>query len=242
MGDKNKKDTLVNTYREDYLEIIQEMGKSIVLRKDEQIRTKNLLYLEKGVCALCVEGESGRDLSIIYFSPGRLLSFLPSIHEFYPHQTFSNCEPIYNCDFFIKAISDCSLISIDKDLFLEKFFHSLPLQTLIIQALVDNSFDLIAHIFNSLERPAWQRVAKLLYENMGNDPARKLKRKITYQEIATHLSIHPVTVAKIFSSLQTAGIISRRQSEITVTDPEGLLRIAMGKSQLFYKTGKNKKL
>lgn len=163
---------------------------------------------------------------------------MPSIGDFYPRHDFGRVAPILNSSFFVKAISDAQLFRIDKNLFLKEYFHSLPLQTLIVQALVENCFDLFTHIFNSVERPAWQRVAKFIYENMSGNPPRKLQRKITYQEIATHLSIHPVTVAKIFRALQSEGLIKREHSETTVNDPEGLLNIALGRSQLFYKSRK----
>lgn len=238
MGDNSNNDSLIKNYREECLEIIRGMGKRITMRKGEQMRSPDLFYLIKGLCALCIEGETGRDISIIYFTPGRLLNFLPSIGEFYPRHNFAGIAPVLSSSFFVKAISDAELFRINKDLFLKEYFHSLPLQTLIVQALVENCSDLFTHIFNSVERPAWQRVAKFIYENMPDSAPGKLRRKITYQEIATHLSIHPVTVAKIFKALQCEGIITRKHSETTINDPEGLLRIALGRAQLYYKSQK----
>lgn len=229
---------IIKGYRKECDDILRGMGQRFAMRKGEQLRSNDLYYLIDGVCALCLEGETGRDLALIYFRPGRLMNFLPSISKFYPLHNFPGSFPLFSSAFFVKAISDSQLFRIDKDLFLAKYFQSLPLQTLITQALVENCYDLFSHIFNSLEKPAWQRVAMQIYENMSDNPPGKLLRKITYAEIATRLSIHPVTVAKIFRALQAEGIIKREHSQITVLNATALLQIAQGKSQLYYKSRK----
>lgn len=227
--------SVLEQYKKEYLKLLEEIGEKTTLARGELLRKKDMYYLRQGVCALCMSGESGKDLSIIYFFPGRLFNFLPSLQGFYPRTSFPVYTQAVLPDFFVKAISDCELLRINHAKFLDIFFYSLPLQTLIIQALVDNCYDLFSHIFSSADMPAWQRVAMELLGNMETVSPHALKWRITYAEIATHLSLHVVTVAKICKALLRANVIRKEKSVIFVNDPERLLRIAQGRERIFYK-------
>lgn len=230
--------SILEAYRADYLKILEEIGEPTVLAKGEILRKRDIYYLRHGVCALCMSGESGKDIAIIYFFAGRLLNFLPSLEKFYPRTATPACKQAVLPEFFVRAISDCELLRIDHQRFLAIFFKSLPLQTLIIQALVDNCYDLFSHIFSSVEMPAWQRVALEFVSNMETTAPHALKLRVTYADIATHLSLHVVTVAKICKALQKNNIIHKEKSNIFVSDPQRLTRIAQGRERLFYRNEK----
>lgn len=227
------------TYRHEYLVILKSIGNEMTLPKGKQLRNNDLYYLLQGICSLCIEGENGKDVVLVYFMPGRIINFLPALKGFYPYSGKYPIDPIGNQYFFVKAISNCRLLHIDHKKFLEKYFDSLPLHSLIVQGLVENCYALFSHLFNSMQNPAWQRVAGILLHLMDKNPPHFLERRITYEEISTFLCIHPVTVAKIFRALLEAGIIARNKKIIRVCDPDRLERIAQGREHLFYKRRKD---
>lgn len=204
------------------------------MAKDDELRHDDIYYLVEGICTLCIEGENGRDHALIYFTPGRLLNFMPGMRAYYDIGEAAHRKQLMYSNFYIKAIVDSKLYHIKKDDFLETFFYNLPLNSLIIKALMENCIDLLAHIFNAQESTAWQRVSYVVYELMNKEPPHNLSRKFTYQEISNRLFIHPVTVAKIFKALFDQNILKKANSEIIVSDPAKLLKIAKGKEQLFY--------
>ncbi|MDE5879223.1 MAG: Crp/Fnr family transcriptional regulator [Desulfovibrio sp.] len=234
----------IEDYRRQGHELLKKLGEKAALPKGACLRrpqrsSMDIYFLVEGLCALCVEGASGKDMALIYFFPGRMINFLPAMEKYYPRRECALCFNAPFADFFVKAIKDCELLRVDYEVFMAEFVHSLPLQTLIIQSLVQNSYDLFTHMLKSLEMPAWQRVARELLENMDGPHPHILPRKITYAEIATHLSIHTVTVAKIFRALQDDGTIERVKNGIMIRDPERIWRIANGEERLFYKSGRS---
>lgn len=235
----------IEDYRQEVRERLKTVGEKIVLTRGETLRrpgqyTEDMYYLVDGLCALCMEGATGRDTAVIYFFPGRMLNFLPALQKYYPRRECALCYRAPLANFFIKAINDSELLRIKYQTFLKEYAHSLPLHTMIVQSLVENCYDLFTHLVKSLEMPAWQKVARELLENMDGPYPHVLSRKITYNEIATHLSIHTVTVAKIFRALQENGIIERVKNGIMICDPQRIWRIANGEERLFYK-GQEKK-
>lgn len=231
----------IEVYRREGYELLQKLGEKARLPRGETLRrpdrsSMDVYFLVEGLCALCMEGASGKDMALIYFLPGRMLNFLPSLEKYYPRTVCELCYQAPFADFFVKAIKDSELVRVNHRVFLEEFAQSLPLQTVIIQSLVQNCYDLFTHLLKSLEMPAWQRVARELLENMSGSEPHILPRKITYGEIATHLSIHTVTVAKIFRALQENGIIERLKNGIMIRDPLRIWRIANGEERLFYKS------
>ena len=236
----------IDDYRKKGRELLEKLGEKITLAEGEALRRpgkiyKDLYLLVDGLCALSIEGPTGKDMYVIYFFPGRVLNFLPALEKYYPRRQCALCYNAPTADFFVKAIKKSELLRIDYQIFLEKFGESLALHTLIIQSLVENCYDLFATMFKSLEMPAWQKVARELLENMEGPHPHILPRKLTYSEISTHLSIHTVTVAKIFRALQDNGIIERVKNGIMIHDPLRIWRIANGEERLFYKNSENKK-
>lgn len=231
----------IEAYRREGYELLKKLGERAELSRGKTLRrpkksSMDIYFLVEGLCALCMEGASGKDMAIIYFLPGRMLNFLPALEKYYPRTVCQLCYQAPFADFFVKAIKDSELLRVDYQLFLKEFATSLPLQTVIIHSLVQNCYDLFTHLLKSLEMPAWQRVARELLENMSGPEPHILPRKITYGEIATHLSIHTVTVAKIFRALQDNGIIERVKNGIMIRDPLRIWRIANGEERLFYKS------
>ena len=243
---KNTVESQIEAYRREGYELLKKLGEKAVLARGETLRrpdksSMDVYFLVEGLCALCMEATTGKDMALIYFLPGRMLNFLPALEKYYPRTVCELCYQVPFAEFYVRAIKTSELLRINYQRFLEEFAQSLPLQTVIIQSLVQNCYDLFTHLLKSLEMPAWQRVARELVENMSGPEPHILPRKITYGEIATHLSIHTVTVAKIFRALQDNGIIERVKDGIMIRDPLRIWRIANGEERLFYKSKSGKR-
>lgn len=226
-------------------EELQKIGERITVSKGGLLRSTDVHYqdvyfLEEGLCALYMEGLSGKDMALVYFFPGRLINFLPALEKFYPRRMCALCYNMPLAEFFVKALKDSVLLKIRQQDFLERYFKSLPFHALVIQSLVANCYDLFSNMSKTIELPAWQKVARELLENMEGPHPHILPRRITYNEIATHLSIHTVTVAKIFKALQENGIVERLKEGVMIKDPLRIWKIANGEERLFYKNQERK--
>ena len=233
---QNSPDSVFSAYRKTYVEMLRQMGEEYVLPKGKMMQQKDLYYLLEGKCALCIHGTEGEELSLIYFYPGRLLNFLPSLNKYYPLQHITNKRRVPLQSFVVRAVTDCRFLRIASDIFIKNYISSIELHSLIVQSLIENVYSLFSHSFNSPKLPVYQRICRLLLEIMNDTPPHTLQRHITYAEISTHLSIHTVTVAKVFKALRQAEIISRDMGNVTVINPNELRRIAEGKQRLPYKS------
>ena len=238
---KSTLESRIEENRREGYELLKKLGEKALLPRGETLRYPersfmDVHFLVEGLCALYMTGPSGKEVAVIYFLPGRMLNFLPALERLFPHKACELCHEAPFADFYVKAIKDCELVRVNCQVFLEEFVQSAPLQTVIIQSLVQNCQDLFSHLLKSLEMPAWQRVARELLENMSGPEPHILPRRITYGEIASRLSIHTVTVAKIFRALHDNGIIERVKKDIMIRDPLRIWRIANGEERLFYKS------
>lgn len=228
-------EALLNEYKEEYAAILREMGEEFSLSKGKKVQTEDLLYLIEGKCSLSCYAESGEEVALIYFYPQRLLNFMPSLTRYYPLQEINKKRSVPVQYFAVRAVENCRFLRISAKRFLERYFSSIPLHALIVHSLIENSFALFTHAFNSPLLPASQRICRLLVDLMRDEPPHTLLTPLTYAEISAHLSIHFVTVAKVFKALRKASIIDKKPGTITVLYPDELRRIADGKERLIYK-------
>ncbi len=215
--------------------LLRRIGKEERLAKGALLLTDHIYYLLEGLCALIHFGPLGEESSLIYFEAGRMLNFLPKLSRIYPMQpkTLRRRQP--RDTFAVRAKSACRLVRIDHDVFLRELDQSALLHSLLEQSLMENCLNLLARAGNSPLLPAPQRICRLLAELMPERAPYRLPRYMSYAEMAVHLSIHPVTVARIFQALKAEGIAWRDGGAICVFDPERLRRMACGEEALAYK-------
>jgi len=219
----------------EYEAILRTIGTLHVLHKGELLRTDHICYLLKGLCILSFYGPCGDESSLIFFEPGRLFNFLPKLSRVYPLQPKTVRRQLPRDAFAVRAKEDCQLILVDHNVFERELATSLPLHSLLVQSLTENCENLISHAGNSPLLPASQRICRLLAEMMSDYPPHALPAYLSYSEISLHLSIHPITVAKIFKALKEEGITARQGRTLAVADPERLRAIACGMEEFGYK-------
>ncbi len=221
--------------RQEYERALGKIGREIRLAKGESLLTDHIYYLLEGICVLLHFGPLGEETSLLYFEEGRMLNFLPKLSRVYPMQpkTLRRKQP--RDTFAVRAKTDCRLLRIDQDVFVRELGRSAGLHVLLEQSLAENCLNLLARAGNSPLLPVPQRICRLLAELMPSTPPYRLPRYMSYAEMALHLAIHPVTVAKIFKALKAEGIAWRDGGSVCVFNPERLRRIASGEEDLPYK-------
>ncbi len=84
-------------------------------------------------------------------------------------------------------------------------------------------------------KSAVARVCQLLLDFMTEDDQSVISRFLTYSEIAYYLSMHTMTVTKIFKALRENNIIHKTGQTATIIDKDALLAIADGDLELQYR-------
>jgi len=215
--------------------LLRQIGREERLARGDLLQTDHIYYLLEGLCVLIHYGPLGEESSLIYFEAGRLLNFLPKLSRVYPMQSKTLRRRQPRDTFAVRARTACRLLRIDHDVFVRELDKSAPLHALLEQSLAENCLNLLARAGNSPLLPAPQRICRLMAELMPESPPHRLPSYMSYGEMAVHLSMHPVTVAKIFQALKAEGIAWRERGAVCVFDVARLHRIASGEEELPYK-------
>lgn len=209
-------------------------SREIVVPRGTKLLIDRVYYLLEGAVTLTSMSVTGEHHSLIYFHPGDLLSFIPSVNQVYniPHEGFDFL--LYNESLAMYAKTPCRLISTEHREFMQHRDEE-PLKTLLIRGLAGNLMKIIVQSVNNCTLPATVRVCRMLSVFMEKDPPHTLPRYLTHTEIAGHLSMHVMTVTKIFQSLRKADILGRNHGVTFVKKPTELMNLASQRSQLSYR-------
>ncbi len=202
--------------------------------RGSKLRINRVYYLLDGCVTLTALSAVGGYHSLIYFHPGDLLSFIPSVNQAYaiPHDAFDFL--LYNESLTMVTKTPCRLVCTEHREFMQHMNEE-PLHTLLIRGLAGNLMKIIVQSVNNSTLPATVRVCRMLSVFMEPEPPHALPRYLTHTEIAGHLSMHVMTVTKIFQSLRKAGVLGRTRGVAFIKDPDALLNLASQHSQLSYR-------
>ena len=210
-------------------------SREITVPRGVKLMVDRVYFLLEGSVTLTALSATGGHHSLIYFHPGDLLSFIPSVNQAYaiPHEAFDIL--LYNESLAMCTKTPCRLICTEHREFMQHMDEE-PLKTLLIRGLAGNLMKIIVQSVNNCTLPATVRVCRLLSVSMEKDPPHRIPRYLTHTEIAGHLSMHVMTVTKIFQSLRKAGILGRDRGMTFVRNPEELMKLSSQISQLSYRT------
>ena len=210
-------------------------SREIAVSRGAKLPVNKVYFLLEGTITLTALSATGGHHSLIYFRPGDLLSFIPSVNQAYaiPHEAFDIL--LYNESLAMCTKTPCRLICTEHREFMQHMDEE-PLKTLLIRGLAGNLMKIIVQSVNNCTLPATVRVCRLLSVSMEKDPPHRIPRYLTHTEIAGHLSMHVMTVTKIFQSLRKAGILGRDRGMTFVRNPEELMKLSSQISQLSYRT------
>lgn len=209
-------------------------SREISVPRGTKLRVDRVYYLLEGAVTLTAMSAVGGAHSLIYFHPGDLLSFIPSVNQAYsiPHEAFD--FPLYNESLVMCTKTHCRLISMEHGEFM-KHMDEEPLKSLLILGLAGNLMKIIVQSVNNTTLSATVRVCRMLSVFMEKKPPHALPRYLTHTEIAGHLSMHVMTVTKIFQSLRKEGILGRDRGITFVKKPDDLMKLASQLSQISYR-------
>lgn len=210
------------------------VGKKIILAKGSNLVSEKVHCLEKGKCALCVNDPRGDPISMFYFRPGQMINFLPLLVQCFPFDKFIMQKKIPSNLFHVKALSDCELIVLDTEWFINTFLKETSICYFSLYSCILNLLNIYMCVHNCPILSNAQRICLLLISSIEDSPEGVIPPHLTLIEISRHLSIHSVTVAKIFSKLRNMGIIGKQGSNMVIMDMDRLSAIADGSENITY--------
>lgn len=218
----------------EYESVLSGMATEITVPKGTQLSHKNVYYLKKGVCALTYLSEKGEESSYLYFKSGVLMNFLKAIVEHIGIGSEITTKRMLNVNHVIRTKTECTLLAIDGQKFMKSIEKYPSLNRLLLQSVCENLINLLALSTDIVSKPAGTRVCQLLLDFMTNDTPPQIPRYLTYNEIAFYLSMHVITVTKIFKALKVESIIAKKGQQAIVLDKERLAAIAHEEEELDY--------
>ncbi|MDO5537745.1 MAG: Crp/Fnr family transcriptional regulator [Desulfovibrionaceae bacterium] len=210
------------------MEKLMEIGTEVFLPAGSRVHNDRIHILLEGSCSLCIYPPSGEQSTLIFFEPGMMLNFVPCLLKRQRLHAITKRRMVKRSEFAVRVRCDSRCLAIEPDDFLEALKDSLPLNAMLVHALTENVLNLLSLASNSPLMPASQRVCRFLSEIVGSDHPQSVPVKLTYSEIATHLGVHSITVAKIFKKLKEESIVEKKGRSMYIRDAERLHRIAQG--------------
>ena len=134
-------------------------------------------------------------------------------------------------DVHAKAIGDCTLLSLDRRIFRSLLNDSVALCQRVMTTLHRRQQMLLDHIERLTLHDATQRLLAYLQDRAGDESGpRRLRLSIPKSTLASHLSIQPETLSRIFTRLKDCQYLRQEGDTLVLLVPEDL-RFGTGCSQ-----------
>ncbi len=134
-------------------------------------------------------------------------------------------------DVHAKAIGPCTLLSLDRRTFRSLLKDSIELCQRVMTTLHRRQQMLLDHIERLTLHDATQRlIAYLLDRTDGEDGPKRLRLSIPKSTLASHLSIQPETLSRIFTRLKDCQHLRQEGDDLVLFETEDL-RAGIGCSQ-----------
>ncbi len=211
---------------------LRQMGTEVFLPRGSRVRNDRIHILLEGSCSLCLFLPGENEATLIIFEPGMLLNFAPCLLKTGHLHAGTKSRQVQRDEFAIRARVDSRCLAIEPDVFLRRLRQSLPLNALLVNALLENLVHMFSLASYTSTLPAAQRVCRLLHETLGAGSGGNGTVLMTYAEIGTHLGLHTISVAKIFKRLKQEGIVERQGARMRVVDRDALRAVAEGRRAL----------
>lgn len=216
-----------------YTATLREIGKEIILPRGALLLRDHIYYLVDGHCALISLTRCGKEYSFLYFKPGMLLNFLPAMFmadtfHLFTRRRFSSIDPV------VMTKTRCVFLAIESEAFMRRLEGDLDMHRLLMRALTENWVNLFSLAIGTNSLPAGARVCRLLFESTPASPPHVVPRYLTYAEIAAHLSLHVITVTKIFRALRQRKLLRKDGNRSILMDRERFARMGRGEELFSY--------
>lgn len=209
------------------------IGKKVTLAKSEEVPLDgNVIYIDKGICALTRTTKEGHEKVYMYFKPGNLTGFirhlLPKTQypKSYIHQTVNTI--------ITKTEVACYLIK--KEHFFDLLKENSRYYEDLTYSLAQNLSNVLEHSALVASENAPSKICAMLLEfSEPKNDRDVLHSCFNYAEIGNFLSLHTVTVAKIFKTLKDKQYIEKIDGQLVIKNKEKLLEICNNEYSFSYK-------
>lgn len=126
-------------------------------------------------------------------------------------------------DVHAKAIGSCTLLSIDRQVFRSLVKESVELCQRVMTTLHRRQQMLLDHIERLTLHDATQRLIAYLLDRAGSDKGpRRLRLSVPKSTLASHLSIQPETLSRIFTRLKDCQYLRQEGDDLVLLAPQDL--------------------
>jgi len=162
-----------------------------------------------------------------------LFGFVPVLERYY---AINGMGRVNSSKFFSGFLTktDCVIVDIPAQIFLEQVRSNPQIRSAVMRAATLNLVNMLTHSMVLSALPVAARVCYLLLEFAPEKPPYVLPQFLSYDEIATHLDMHVITVTKIFRALFANGILEKKGRQRVVVGPDRLLAIVNLEQELEY--------
>lgn len=216
-----------------YVDAMRHISHEQVLTKGTVLSPSMIYYLMDGVCSLLCSSSEGNEYSFIYFKPHMLLNFLPTVAR---HGVYGNIteKRVHRLRHLIMTKTTCTVLCTPGEVFLRHMEQNIYLNQLLVRSLTENWINLLVLSTGITSEPVSIRVCRLVVDNLPAAQPYRIPRFLTHAEIAAHLSMHTITVTKVFRALRELGIVEKDGNAHIVVDLPGMLAICEGEVVLSY--------
>lgn len=201
-------------------DLYRKAGKKITIKEGKEISFKSHVGLiESGICRLATITPEGNERVYIYFKKGNLVGFL---RHLLPESEYPESH-IYKTRNRVRSMTEVTMYLIEIDAYQHLLDHESEAYIDLTLALAQNLSNMLEHSSLVACENAPIRICTMLIEFSEYCEGRWfLPRCFTQNEIANFLSLHKITVAKIFKTLRLAGYIQRSKRDIELLDKKSL--------------------
>ena len=213
--------------------VFEQIGRIREVPRGTLLSGSDAYWLKKGVCALTCVNAGGKEYSFLYFEEGMLFGFVPVLERYY---AINGMGRVNSSKFFSGFLTktDCVIVDIPAQIFLKQVRSNPQIRSAVMRAATLNLVNMLTHSMVLSALPVAARVCYLLLEFAPEKPPYVLPQFLSYDEIATHLDMHVITVTKIFRALFANGILEKKGRQRVVVDPDRLLAIVNLEQELEY--------
>ncbi len=219
---------------QDGLQQIRANGETIILERGATLNHERLFLLESGKMALRLASPRGETISVFYHSAGQLVNFMPLLVRCFPIDEKLLKRKLPGHMFHIKALEECRLLSIDNDWFMNGLIRNEAISALALYSCIVNLINVYARAYNCPILSNAQRICRMILSHTDDNPRNPIPLYLTHAEISSYLSIHPITVSKIFGRLRNLGIIRKKSGMLVIEKIDELRAIAGGLKSISY--------
>lgn len=217
-----------------YTDVLEKISTEVVYPRGARLPYKNVYYLKEGICALTHYTREGEESSFLYFKPGMMLNFLNSVVNATGMVSEISGKRYSKFNHAIYTKTECRLLTVKGTFFLGYLEKNPELYKLLLRSLSENLINILALSTDIVSKPAGVRVCQVILDFMTDDDPPQVPKYFTYPEIAFYLSMHVMTVTKVFKALRQEGIVDRMGRTARVLRPDKLVDIVNGDVELTY--------